>query len=181
MSILSACWPTLTLLIVAGRSTPRLPLPCPASASPSRTTSGSKVVQQARARSCLQTSSPQQAPSPWSAYKPLQGWRSVAATVQSSPARATPRICCMARPATPGMLPVRRVARRAAQPLRWPPVWDTSPCVPMVVARHAAQRLTQALSASSPVPVSVFLQSVIFELSIGKKPPLPPMNWQILR
>jgi hypothetical protein len=37
------------------------------------------------------------------------------------------------------------------------------------------------LSASSPVPVSVFLQSVIFELSIGKKPPLPPMNWQILR
>jgi hypothetical protein len=29
--------------------------------------------------------------------------------------------------------------------------------------------------------VSVFLQSVIFELSIGKKPPLPPKNWQILR
>jgi hypothetical protein len=29
--------------------------------------------------------------------------------------------------------------------------------------------------------LSVFLQSVIFELSIGKKPPLPPMNWQILR
>jgi DNA invertase Pin-like site-specific DNA recombinase len=29
--------------------------------------------------------------------------------------------------------------------------------------------------------VSVFLQSVIFELSSGKKLPLPPKNWQILR
>jgi hypothetical protein len=29
--------------------------------------------------------------------------------------------------------------------------------------------------------LSVFLQSVIFELSIGKKLPLPSKNWQILR